>query len=134
MKFPTLLQNLIQRMRSAQLEEAAPGTSDAELLRRFAANRDEAAFEVLVWRHGGLVLGVCRRMLRHSCDVEDAFQATFLMLVRKASTLRHAASLAGWLHTVARRIAIRVRMRGAREVVPALGRRAGILRSGGWRY
>ncbi|MFO0847555.1 MAG: sigma-70 family RNA polymerase sigma factor [Gemmataceae bacterium] len=79
--------------------------ADAELLRRFAADRDQAAFEVLVWRHGGMALGVCRRLLRDEHAAEDAFQATFLILARKAGSVRGNA--AGWLHRVARRVAIR---------------------------
>jgi RNA polymerase sigma factor (sigma-70 family) len=85
------------------------GLADAQLLERFAKDRDEAAFEVLVWRHGGLVLGVCRRVLRNPADVEDVFQATFLTLVRKAGSIRRSESLAGWLYRVAYRIALRLR-------------------------
>ncbi len=79
--------------------------SDAELLRRFRESADEAAFELLVWRHGSLVLGTCRRILGPSADVEDAFQATFLALVRQSKRIRNGEFLAGWLHRVARRIA-----------------------------
>ena len=64
----------------------AGGLSDAELLEGFVQRRDAAAFEVLVWRHGPMVLGVCRHVLRHEHDAEDAFQATFLVLVRKAGS------------------------------------------------
>ncbi len=79
--------------------------TDAELLRRYAEARDPAAFELLVWRHGPLVLGTCRRVARHEADAEDAFQATFLVLARKAGGVRR--SLPGWLHRTARRAALR---------------------------
>ena len=79
---------------------------DAELVRRFVADRDEAAFAALVRRHGPMVLGVCRRVLRDPHDAEDAFQATFLVLARRAGSLRRGA-LAGWLYTTARRSALR---------------------------
>src|SRR4051794_23328324 len=81
------------------------GVPDVELLARFARRRDEAAFELLVWRHGGLVLGTCRRLLRDAHDAEDAFQATFLALARRAGTGGRRGSVGGWLHTVARRLA-----------------------------
>jgi RNA polymerase sigma factor (sigma-70 family) len=87
----------------------AGGLSDAQLLERFVAEKDEAAFEVLVWRHGPLVYNVCRRVLRHADDVEDAFQATFLALVRKAAAIRNRAALGGWLYPVARRVALRAK-------------------------
>jgi RNA polymerase sigma factor (sigma-70 family) len=90
---------------------APPCQSDADLLRRFLERRDEAAFAALVARHGPLVLGVCRRSLWDHRDAEDAFQATFLVLARKAKSLRHPERLAAWLHAVARRVAVRVRAR-----------------------
>ena len=87
--------------------DAYPGNAvtDSELLRRYAEGRDPAAFELLVWRHGPLVLGTCRRVARHEADAEDAFQATFLVLARKAGGVRQ--SLPGWLHRTARRAALR---------------------------
>jgi RNA polymerase sigma factor (sigma-70 family) len=94
--------------------------SDTELLARFAETRDEMAFAVLVWRHGTLVWGTCRRILGDTPDAEDAFQATFLDLAREAgrSPIR---SFAGWLHQVARRTAIDLRSKSRRS--EDLGRR-----------
>jgi RNA polymerase sigma factor (sigma-70 family) len=90
------------------------GLSEGQLLRRFAAG-DDAAFEALVTRHGPMVLGVCRRLLYDSRDVEDAFQATFLVLLRKAGALRDAEALGPWLHGVAYRVAARIRSKSSRR-------------------
>lgn len=86
-----------------------PSGGDGSLLRRFLENRDESAFETIVDRHGPLVLSLCKRYLREPADVEDAFQATFLVLVRKGAGLCEAETLAGWLHGVAHRVAFRAR-------------------------
>jgi RNA polymerase sigma factor (sigma-70 family) len=100
---------------------AGPDAStDAELLERFLIDRDEGAFEGLVRRHGPMVLGVCRRVLKHTQDAEDAFQATFLVLVRKASSIAPRELVGNWLYGVAHQTArkalgIRAR-RGEREV------------------
>src|SRR5262249_52281674 len=95
---------------------ASPGeVTDGHLLHRFVTGRDEAAFAALVQRHGPLVLGVCRRLLRDANDAEDVFQATFLVLVRKARSLDRRGSLAGWLYTVAYRLALRLRADAARR-------------------
>jgi RNA polymerase sigma factor (sigma-70 family) len=103
------------------------GLTDAQLLQRFARCRGrdaaaEAAFEELLHRHGALVLGVCRQILRNRHDVEDAFQATFLVLVRKADSIRVGDSLAPWLYGVAVRTAHRARNHSARYRGPDLGR------------
>lgn len=91
------------------------GLSDAALLGAFIAQRDELAFEMLVRRHGPMVLGVCRRVLVQVQDVEDAFQATFLVLVRRAASIRERETLAGWLHGVAHRTALAARRANARR-------------------
>ena len=88
---------------------------DGQLLERFVAARDEAAFSALVSRHGRMVLGVCRRALDTHPDVDDAFQATFLVLLRRASALRETGSLGPWLYGVAWRVARRARAGKARR-------------------
>ena len=89
--------------------------SDSQLLQRFAGRADQAAFATLVQRHGPLVLGVCRRILQHDQDTEDAFQATFVVLARKAGGISNHQSLASWLYKVAYRIALRARSDKARR-------------------
>jgi polysaccharide export outer membrane protein len=98
--------------------------TDGELLEWFQIHRAEAeaAFEELVGRHGSMVLDVCRRVLRDPHDAEDAFQATFLILVRRAGSVRDRDALGGWLH----RVALRVRHAGeGRGVTSRRGRTAG---------
>lgn len=86
---------------------------DAELLRRFVASNDSAAFELIVHRHANAVWAVCRRVLRSEADAEDAFQATFLALVRKAKSIRTPCA-GGWLHRVAVNASLKLRERAAR--------------------
>jgi RNA polymerase sigma factor (sigma-70 family) len=95
------------------------GLTDADLLTRFADNRDEAAFEVLVWRHGPMVYGLCRRLLRRREDADDAFQASFLILVRKARSISKRISLSSWLYKVTYRVALEVQAREAKHAVLA---------------
>src|SRR5277367_2772680 len=85
------------------------GLGDGQLLERYLTRGDEAAFEALVNMHGPMVLGVCRRVLRDPRDIEDAFQATFLILVRKAPCIRDRSLLSNWLFGVAHRVARRAR-------------------------
>lgn len=85
--------------------------SDSQLLELFVHWREEAAFAALVRRHGPMVLSVCRRVLRHVQDAEDAFQATFLVLAKKAHQLQRPGLLANWLYGVAYRTAVHARQR-----------------------
>jgi RNA polymerase sigma factor (sigma-70 family) len=89
--------------------QPAGGISDRELLRRFTAARDEGAFAALVHRHGPMVLATCRRVLHNAHDAEDAFQAAFLTLARKAPAPGWQDSVAAWLHLIAYRLALKVR-------------------------
>src|SRR5262245_40396384 len=89
--------------------------TDAALLARFLADRDEAAFELLLWRHGTMVWHVCRDVTRDEHAAEDAFQATFLAFVRKAASIRARESIGAWLYRVAFHAALRAR-RSEREI------------------
>src|SRR5262245_57254965 len=109
------LPGIIEHLRLAVGTRDAPGVSDAQLLRRFAELRDEAAFELLVWRHARMVLGTCRRLLRDAHEAEDAFQACFLALARRADSIRRGESVGGWLHRVALRLALAARARQAKR-------------------
>src|SRR4051812_12785381 len=106
---PTAQPEPVARFIRRSAQEAAAGLSDADLLARFAAHRDEAAFAGLVRRHGPMVLAVCGRLLRDVHAADDGFQATFLMLARKANSVCRGESVGAWLHRVARRVALRAR-------------------------
>src|SRR6516165_257259 len=105
--FPVFLRQLYNSL------AADEGVADADLLERFLARRDEEAFAALLGRHGPMVLGVCRRVLGDAHAAEDAFQATFLILVRRAGAIRKRAALGSWLHGVAYRAALKARAREA---------------------
>jgi RNA polymerase sigma factor (sigma-70 family) len=111
----TRLPGIIDHLRSAVATRDSPGVADAQLLERFAVERDEAAFELLVWRHSKMVLGTCRRVLRDAHEAEDAFQACFLVLARRAGSIGRRESVAGWLHKVALRLALAARSGRARR-------------------
>jgi RNA polymerase sigma factor (sigma-70 family) len=96
-------------------EGTLTGASETQLLDRFISQRDEHAFEAILHRHGPMVLGVCRRVLSDPNDVEDAFQATFLVLVKKAGSIRDRSVLGTWLYGVARRVALRARVNARRR-------------------
>jgi RNA polymerase sigma factor (sigma-70 family) len=96
-------------------QPSGAGLTDGQLLRLYADRRDEAAFAALVGRHGPMVLGVCRRLLAHPEDAEDAFQAAFIVLARKGHRVAGQPTIGGWLHGVAYRVALTVRIRGARR-------------------
>jgi RNA polymerase sigma factor (sigma-70 family) len=108
---------LLRHLRRAAFQSDAAGLSDGDLLDRFLVQREEAAFEALVIRHGPMVLGVCRRLLRNGHDAEDAFQATFLVLVRKASSIVPGELVGNWLYGVAYRTALKARAMAARRRV-----------------
>jgi len=114
----------LRQLRTIFTEGTATGLSDCELLERFASKRAESveaaraaelAFEVIVHRHGAMVWGVCRRVLGNAHEAEDAFQATFLLLIRKAESLHVDGSLGRWLYGVAHRIALRARFQARRR-------------------
>src|SRR5262245_16733119 len=104
------ISRLLRQLHRPALRQAGASATDGQLLERFLARREEIAFEALVRRHGPMVLGLCRRLLRSHHDAEDAFQATFLVLVRRAHTVRPRERVGSWLHGVARRTAMKARV------------------------
>src|SRR5258708_31719998 len=109
------LNDVLQHLRKVAAVHTNRELSDRALLERFALAHDEAAFTVLIERHGPMVLGVCRRALPNFHDAEDACQATFLVLARKAATVRKKTSLSSWLHGVACRVAAKLTRDQARR-------------------
>ncbi len=109
------LSSFIKRLQDSLARRNVGSQTDADLLQRFLETREQSAFEVLVWRHGALVLGVCRRMLRQEQDVEDAFQATFLLLFQKATAIGKPGALGPWLYKVANRVCLRLVQKRAKH-------------------
>ncbi len=101
MSTPRPLGGTVHHLRRAALLQGGAELTDGELLGDYVRHRDDAAFEAILRRHGPMVLGVCRRVLGHEADAEDAFQATFLVLARKAHTVAPAARVGNWLYGVA---------------------------------
>jgi RNA polymerase sigma factor (sigma-70 family) len=106
---------ILHHLRQTILRHENAGLTDGQLLRSFLYRRDEAAFEALVRRHGPMVRGVCRRVLRNLEDADDAFQAAFLVLIRKALTLTTREVIGDWLHGVAYRTALKARVAASRR-------------------
>src|ERR1700728_1134348 len=107
--------SVLSHLRRLAFQPDGTATTDGPLLERFLAQRDETAFEELLRRHGPMVLGGCRRVLGPGPDAEDAFQATFLVLVRKAASIVPRDRVGKWLYGVAQRTALEARPRVARR-------------------
>ncbi len=105
----TLLRTALHTLRRSGLLRDSAGRSDGELMESFIGHRDQTAFQALMERHGPIVLGVCRRVLRNEADTEDAFQATFLVFVRKAASIRPRGMVGNWLYGVAHSTALKAR-------------------------
>src|SRR5689334_7479910 len=104
---------VLRQLRGLFTAEQAARVPDRQLLDRFTTRHEETAFGALVKRHGRLVWGVCRRVLRNVHDAEDAFQATFLALAQRAGSVGKRGSLGGWLYRVAYNVALKARARQA---------------------
>lgn len=111
----TRLADILGQVRTALWVQESRRLSDPHLLAAFTANRDEGAFTAIVKRHGQMVLGVCRHILGQEQDAEDAFQATFLVLARRAHTIRGGEALSNWLYGVAYRTALRAKRDAGRR-------------------
>jgi RNA polymerase sigma factor (sigma-70 family) len=110
-----VLSSFMQFLRRTAARQARDEQADAELLTQFAQHGDRTAFETIVHRHGPMVWNVCRRLLVRTEDAEDAFQAAFIVLLRRAASIRQGALLGNWLYGVANRVALRARARAARR-------------------
>src|ERR1043166_2044100 len=109
------MSEVIQHLRRAVLLRDGAGLTDGQLLEEFISRREEAAFAALVRRHGPMVWGVCRRVLHNHHEAEDAFQATFLVLIRKAASIASRELVANWLYGVAHQTALKARATTAKR-------------------
>src|SRR6478735_5784744 len=107
----------LRHLNRVLLADEAAALPDSELVGRFVERRDEVAFAALVRRYGVLVFGVCRRVLRHEQDAEDAFQATFLVFARDAARVQRAGAVGNWLYGVAHNVARKARTARQRRTV-----------------
>jgi len=119
-EYDTAMHNILRLIHQLAVQTPRPLTTDQQLLHRFFLDHDERAFTEILERHGPMVYSVCLRVLAHRQDAEDAFQATFLTLVRKGQTIRRSAALPIWLHRVAFRLAVTQRNRLHRHPVEPL--------------
>jgi RNA polymerase sigma factor (sigma-70 family) len=108
---------ILDPLRRLITRQTGSALSDAQLLENFVTRQDEASFEVLVWRHGAMVLALCTRVLRDAHEAEDAFQATFLVFARKAGSIGRGEVVAAWLYKVAYRVALRLRSAAVKRAV-----------------
>jgi len=111
------LNGVLKHIRKMAAVQTYRKLSDRVLLERFVGARDEAAFTVLIDRHGPMVLGVCRRVLGNEADAEDAFQATFLILVRKAADVMPRSMVGNWLYGVAHNTALKAKAMNSKRRV-----------------
>jgi RNA polymerase sigma factor (sigma-70 family) len=112
---PEPMNRLIRSLHKLAQPAEGERIGDAQLLERFVASRDQAAFELLLWRYGPMVLGVCRRVMPDPHHAEDAFQATWLTFVKKAAAIVHRQAVGSWLYQVAHRVALRARAERAKR-------------------
>src|SRR5262249_42080872 len=107
---------VVQFLREQVVRAELETVTDAQLLQRFVTERDEAAFAALVRRHAAKVWGVCKRVLGRNQNAEDAFQATFMVLIRKAASIRPPGLLGNWLYGVAHHVAIKAHAMNAKRM------------------
>ncbi len=112
------LNTVIGQLRRRLGRQSGCTLTDGQLLDDFVTRGDEAAFEVIVWRHGAMVFNLCKRLLHDGHEAEDAFQAAFLVFARKAGSIGKGESVGSWLYKVAYRVALRARAKAARRNIP----------------
>jgi RNA polymerase sigma factor (sigma-70 family) len=111
---------IVRYLRKIVTDPQSDKQSDRQLLQKFLSRQDEVAFAALVRRHGSMVMAVCQSILHHEQDSQDASQATFLVLARKAGSIRKQESVGSWLHGVAYRLSLKARQGNWRKGLPGL--------------